>query len=161
TPATTGQALPVSTAIASVRDGITTVAPGALTAATALDVSGTISSVLQDGQVVELLRNGMKIANATVSGTSWTGTDSDLASGNYVYSARVASPDGLGPQSATYAVVVDNGVPTQLAMIDRVLDDVGLIQAPLTSGQATDDSTPTLAGTLSVALQPGQTVQVL
>ena len=51
-------------------------------------------------------------------------------------------------------------VPTTLVTIGAVVDDFGLLQGNLAAGARSDDSTPTLSGTLSAALLAGESVAV-
>ena len=51
-------------------------------------------------------------------------------------------------------------VPTTLVTIGAVVDDFGLLQGNLAAGARSDDSTPTLSGSLSAALLAGESVAV-
>lgn len=61
--------------------------------------------------------------------------------------------------SATLTVT-STTVPSQTASITQVLDDVGTTTGPLAQGATTDDTTPTLGGSLSAALTATQTLRV-
>ena len=52
----------------------------------------------------------------------------------------------MGTATAPFNLTVDTGVPSA-PVISAAADNVGSIQTPLTSGQSTDDTTPTLSGT--------------
>ncbi|WP_069866079.1 Ig-like domain-containing protein [Pseudomonas citronellolis] len=66
------------------------------------------------------------------------------ADGEHLYTAEVQNATG-GSAQAEFTLLVDTRVPDR-PVIDAVLDNVGLIQGPLTSGAVTDDATPTLKG---------------
>ncbi|MEB3317096.1 MAG: hypothetical protein VKO39_02990 [Cyanobacteriota bacterium] len=50
--------------------------------------------------------------------------------------------------------------PATTATIQHVTDNIGLIQGDVASGGRTDDTTPTIRGTLSAALAPGKTLRI-
>ena len=52
----------------------------------------------------------------------------------------------VGTATAPFNLTVDTGVPSA-PVISTAGDNVGSIQTPLSSGQSTDDTTPTLNGT--------------
>jgi hypothetical protein len=121
-------------------------------------VSGTLSAALRTGERVRVLRGGATIANLTASGTSWSFTEpSALAGATYAYTARVVDAAGnLGPLSASATVTVVTGLPS--VTITRAANDNN---ATIAANGFTNDSTPTLQGTLSAALGNGQVVRVL
>ena len=55
---------------------------------------------------------------------------------------------------------VSTELPEQQVVIDRVMDDVGVYMGAIASGASTDDTRPSLSGTLSAPLRPGQGLQV-
>lgn len=62
--------------------------------------------------------------------------------------------------AGTPAVIVSTELPDQVVTIDRVMDDVGIYTGVIASGASTDDTRPSLTGTVSEALRPGQTLRV-
>ncbi len=161
TPATTAPALTTTTTLDTAASGGTPIARGSVTAASTASFTGTLGAPLNAGESLEVLANGSRLGVATVSGAAWSFTATGLTSGSYAVTTRVASAAGLGPQSAAYEFTVENTVPAQTATVASVADDVGLITGTLSSGQAGDDPTPLLNGTLSQALPGGSTVVVL
>lgn len=102
------------------------------------------------------------------SGATWRyefPTDSELKDGVHLLRAVVerAGQDG-GTQAllsaVTPAVVVSTALPEQQVVINRVMDDVGAYTGLIVSGASTDDTNPSLSGTLSGPLLAGQALQV-
>ena len=85
---------------------------GGATDDTAPQVFGTISAPLKAGEVVALYRDGVKVGEATMTGsTAWRFNDSGLAhGGNYNYTAKVEKGGKTGPASAAYGIKVDTQV---------------------------------------------------
>ncbi|MGE8655860.1 MAG: hypothetical protein ACN6O8_03835 [Achromobacter sp.] len=90
-----------------------------------------------------------------------------LRDGAHVLRAVIQQPGGAeddGPRSllsaGTPPVIISTELPDQVVMIDSVQDNVGIYTGAIASGASTDDTHPTLTGTVSAALRPGQTLQV-
>ena len=81
-----------------------------------------------------------------------------LAGVNLAGSIRAAS--GAVLRSFTLSIAVSPAAPSQTATITQVLDNVGASTGLLARGATTDDTTPTLSGTLSAALTATQTLRV-
>ncbi|CAB3638211.1 hypothetical protein LMG26696_01857 [Achromobacter pulmonis] len=92
--------------------------------------------------------------------------DAQLRDGAHTLRAVIQQPDDDNgvPRSllsaGTPPVIVSTELPEQEVTIARVMDDVGIYTGEITSGTSTDDTTPSLTGTVSAALRPGQTLQV-
>ncbi|KAF7275112.1 hypothetical protein GWI33_012173, partial [Rhynchophorus ferrugineus] len=125
-------------------------------------ISGTISAALASNEKVVVLRDGVVIGEATVNGTDWTYADSGLSDGTqYQYTARVEDTAGnRGGDSNSYVINVDSSVPTQTVEILTATDNVDPVQADLPSGSTTNDSTPTLNGTVSAELAANEVIAV-
>ncbi|MFL9967041.1 Ig-like domain-containing protein, partial [Paraburkholderia sediminicola] len=111
-------------------------------------VQGQVSQALNADETVAVYDGGVYLGNATVSGTSWTFTDTrNLADRTTVnYTAEVI--DEAGNQGAAlnaYTVHVDLSVPAITVSINAY------------SGA---DTTPTISGALTGALPAGNTLQV-
>src|SRR5690606_19825242 len=74
--------------------------------------------------------------------------------------ALAQSPGGIG-EPVAFQITVDLTPPTAVAMLAAVTDDVPAATGSLGDGGATNDPTPTLSGTLSQALEAGDSVRVL
>ena len=135
---------------------------GGTTNDTAPTLGGSISTALNAGDVVQVLRDGKVVGNATVTGTTWTFRDSGLADGTtYSYAARVVNSGGNeGAKSAAYAITLDLVAPGQTAAITGYTDDQAPQQGSFASGSVTNDTTPQLDGTLSAALATGEAVVI-
>lgn len=88
-------------------------------------LSGTLSAALGAGEFVEIVRDGSVIGTATVSGTSWSYSESALTNGTYDYNVQVSDVAGnTGTISSTYTIVVDT-VPPATPSILQMSDDFG------------------------------------
>lgn len=88
-----------------------------------------------------------------------------LRDGEHVLRAVVQqAQDGGEPMSllsaGTPAIIISTELPDQAVTIERVQDDVGIYVGAVASGASTDDTAPTLSGTLSAPLRLGQTLEV-
>ena len=92
--------------------------------------------------------------------------DAHLRDGAHTLRAVIQQPDDDNgvPRSllsaGTPPVIVSTELPEQEVTIARIMDDVGIYTGEITSGASTDDTTPSLTGSVSAALRPGQTLQV-
>ena len=76
--------------------------------------------------------------------------------GKLATGGRLDLGDLMSPSPPPPVVVA----PTGQVRITAVLDDVGAVQGRILAGGSTDDTTPTLQGTLSTALSGGETLVV-
>lgn len=98
------------------------------------------------------------------SGAAWRyefHDDSQLKDGVHLLRAVVerAGQGGVSQfllSAGAPAVVVSTELPEQQVVIGRVMDDVGVYTGAIASGASTDDAKPSLSGTLSAPLRPGQ-----
>jgi len=142
---------------------IGTVSNGGTTNDTTPLLGGTLSAALGAGESVQVLRNGNVIGTASVTGTNWTFADSGLANGTtYAYTARVVDAAGnQGTAGSGYSITVLTTAPTKTAAVTTVTDDAAPVTGTVPNGGETNDTTPLLGGTLSVALGAGESVHVL
>lgn len=140
-------ATPVITNVTdNVGNAATTVVSGGLSN----DATPTLSGTADANSVVTLFDGGTQIAVVTADNTgTWTFTpDTALGEGSHSFTVRATDPQGnLSAVSAPWSVEIDLTAPT-VPTLDNVNDDVsGGVQGNLTSGQVTNDSTPTISGT--------------
>ena len=140
-------ATPVITNVTdNVGNAATTVVSGELTN----DATPTLTGTADANSVVTIFDGGTQIAVVTADNTgTWTFTpDTALGEGSHSFTVRATDPQGnLSAVSAPWSVVVDLTAPT-VPTLDNVNDDVsGGVLGNLTSGQVTNDSTPTISGT--------------
>jgi hypothetical protein len=140
-----------------------TVAPGGTTDDRTPTFTGTISAALATGETVRIFNGTTLLGSATVDNTaktwSFTPTLQATASTNYSITARITD-EGGNPGSALPARTFTlNNTPTTTATIISVVDNVGTT-VTVASGATTDDLTPTISGTLSAALQTGETLRI-
>lgn len=137
------------------------VTDGGVTNDNTLALSGPLSTTLAAGDVLAVYDGVTRLGLATVSGLSWQFTTGSLANGAHSFSVRVEDAAGnAGTASAPYVVTVDASVPTAVATIISVTDDVALFTGALAAGARSNDATPVINGTLSSALQSGDQVVV-
>ena len=137
------------------------VANGAATNDSTPTISGTLSSPLESGETLQVLRNGAAVTAAVaVDGDTWRVTDTRLADGNYTYTVRVSDAQGAGPTSAGYSITVDT-VNNKTASITSVTDNVSPGLGTIPDNGITNDPSPTLDGRLSAALAADEELQIL
>ncbi|MCP9861360.1 hypothetical protein KBZ33_20280, partial [Cyanobium sp. Cruz-8D1] len=137
--------------------GMTNIEIGGTSNFDSLQISGEASL---DGLINILLVNGFvpklddsfKIANFTsISAVSLS------FSGLRINDALSFQSDVLA--DGIYLTVVSSSLP-KFADISSVTDNVGLIQGVVAAGARTDDTTPTITGTISAALAAGETLRI-
>lgn len=123
--------------------------------------SGTLSAAMPTGYVLIVLRDGVARGNATLGAgrNTWTFAEPGSADGTFAYTARVDAGAVQGATSAAYTVTVDTVAPTQQASVVSIADDVNGVLAG--ANPTTPDTTPTVNGTITAALGPGDQVQLL
>ncbi|WP_285403610.1 Ig-like domain-containing protein, partial [Pseudomonas sp. MEJ086] len=114
-------------------------------------LNGSLTAELLTGEQVNVYRDGTLAGQATVTGTNWTFTDSDLADAPYTYVARVVDASGnLGDVSSSFELTVDTSGPsssTTQVTIDAITGD-DVINAAESSDVVT--ITGTISGDYSV-----------
>jgi hypothetical protein len=111
------------------------------------DSTPTFSGSAEPGATVIIRDNGKVIGSETVQPDgSWSFTPKDpLADGHHEFSTIVQDP--VGNQSGESAPIgFDVDTSNVFISIDYAIDDAGSITQNLSSGDATDDATPTLVG---------------
>ncbi len=99
------------------------VASGGQTNDTSPQLNGTIDQALTADQQILVYRNGVQIGQATVTGTNWTFTDSDVPAGEQTYAVRLVDSAGSrSPLSADYVLQVDGTAPDR-PTLDPVTGD--------------------------------------
>ncbi|KYP83404.1 hypothetical protein WB66_17980 [bacteria symbiont BFo1 of Frankliniella occidentalis] len=111
------------------------------------DTTPTYNGTALPGSLVFIRDGDLVIGSAQVSPDgSWTFTpEHPLAPGAHEFSTVVQDPAGnrSAPGDVIHFIVDPSAV---MVSIDYVRDDAGSVQGNLVSGQATDDTTPTLVG---------------
>ncbi|RJL01009.1 Ig-like domain-containing protein [Enterobacter chuandaensis] len=102
--------------------------------------AGALVKVYVDGKYMDSVR-----ADAVTG--EWQYTISPALSVDATYKITASEDAGAGEsaQTAPFELTLDTRVPT--GSLDRVADDVGLVQGDLANPAVTDDTTPTLHGT--------------
>ena len=141
-----------------------TIANGGITNDTTPTLSGTLSGALATAEVLRLYINGVLLSgNAVVRGTTWSYTSATALTINGTYSFTAQVIDGAGnggPISDPRLIVLDTSAPTQTVVISSVVDNNDPLQGVVAAGGRTNDTTPTLSGTISAALAPGEALKL-
>ncbi|MDZ7277432.1 Ig-like domain-containing protein [Pantoea eucrina] len=107
-----------------------------------------LSGSAEPGSTVTV-RDGDTVLGTALVGSNgrWSFTTPSLSEGNHNLTTTVTDAAGnVSPASDPLSFTVDT-LPPQAADALVVSDNVGAVTGPLTSGDTTDDSTPTLSGT--------------
>jgi VCBS repeat-containing protein len=140
---------PVAPVVTSVIDDIAPVTGTLTSGAATNDARPTFNGTGEVGATVHVIVDGNEIGTAVVNALgSWTFTPgSNLSDGQHAIVFNATDPAGnVSSTTAPFNLTVDTIVPSAPA-IATAADNVGSIQTPLSSGQSTDDTTPTLNGT--------------
>ena len=110
------------------------------------DDTPVLSGTTKAGAIVTITdKSGNALGSVTADGTgNWSLEISTQGNGAQTYTATAKLTNG-NTATATIGFTIDTVKPVGLT-IDTVTDDVGLLQGSLTSGNHSDDVTPTLAG---------------
>ncbi|ARC42920.1 type I secretion C-terminal target domain-containing protein [Citrobacter braakii] len=105
-------------------------------------INGTLNRAPDNGEIVQLYRDGVLLGLVTMSGaTSWYFQDSGLNDGNHTYTLRVTDLAGNHTDSDNFVLKVDTRIPTTTVSI---------------TAQTTTDTTPILSGLVSAELTNGE-----
>lgn len=112
------------------------------------DNTPLLSGTAEPGSIVTISDGDTILGSATVNADgSWRFTTPELTEGAHSLTTTVTDAAGnTGPASPAINIIVDTVLPAAIADL-LVSDDVGAQQGALTSGDTTDDRTPTLSGT--------------
>ncbi|MFP2431892.1 BapA/Bap/LapF family large adhesin [Enterobacter ludwigii] len=147
-------------AITNVTDNVGNAATTIVSGDPTNDATPTLSGTAEANSVVKIFDGGTQIAVVTADGTgAWTFTpDTALSEGPHAFTVTATDPQGNVSQvSNGWNVVVDLTAPT-VPTLDTVNDNApGGVTGNLTSGQVTNDTTPTIGGTG----QPGSTIHIM
>ncbi|AVH15930.1 BapA prefix-like domain-containing protein [Enterobacter sp. SGAir0187] len=105
-------------------------------------INGTLNRAPDDGEIVQLYRDGILLGQVTMNGSaSWSFQDNGLSDGNHTYIVRVTDRAGNYTESDGFVLNVDTSIPTTTAAI---------------TAQTTSDTTPIVTGTVSADLVNGE-----
>ncbi|HFN3650124.1 Ig-like domain-containing protein [Enterobacter hormaechei] len=105
-------------------------------------INGTLNRAPEDGEIVQLYRDGILLGQVTMNGSaSWSYQDNGLLDGNHTYILRVTDKAGNYTESDGFVLNVDTSIPTTTAAI---------------TAQTTSDTTPIINGTVSADLVNGE-----
>ncbi|QBC02772.1 Ig-like domain-containing protein [Enterobacter cloacae] len=105
-------------------------------------INGTLNRAPDDGEIVQLYRDGILLGQVTMNGSaSWSFQDNGLSDGNHTYIVRVTDKAGNYTESDGFILNVDTSIPTTTAAI---------------TAQTTSDTTPIISGTVSADLVNGE-----
>jgi len=101
--------------------------------------AGALVKVYVDGKFVDSVR-----ADAVTGEWQYTISPALTVDATYKITASEDAGAGESAQTAPFELTLDTRVPT--GSLDRIADDVGLVQGDLANPAVTDDTTPTLYG---------------
>nr|WP_134690928.1 Ig-like domain-containing protein [Enterobacter hormaechei] len=105
-------------------------------------INGTLNRAPENGEIVQLYRDGILLGQVTMNGSaSWSYQDNGLLDGNHTYILRVTDKAGNYTESDGFVLNVDTSIPTTTAAI---------------TAQTTSDTTPIVSGTVSADLVNGE-----
>lgn len=138
--------------------------PGSLNSGNTTDddtptLLGSLSAPLTTGQQVQVFDGDTLLTpTASVTGMQWQFTPlAPLAQGEHQLSAAVVGADGkVGPRSAVFALTIKE----TKVVITGAVSDTPTKPGSLSDGSSTDDTTPTLTGSVNITLAAGQKLQV-
>ncbi|MFS9650507.1 Ig-like domain-containing protein [Enterobacter hormaechei] len=105
-------------------------------------INGTLNRAPEDGEILQLYRDGILLGQVTMNGSaSWSYQDNGLLDGNHTYILRVTDKAGNYTESDGFVLNVDTSIPTTTAAI---------------TAQTTSDTTPIVSGTVSADLVNGE-----
>lgn len=139
---------PLAPDITAVTDDVAPVTGNVGSGQSTNDTRPTLSGTGEIGATITVYDGGESIGTTTVNSSgNWSFTPQNaLSDGIHTFTVRATDAAGnQGVASAPYPITVDTGLPSA-PIIVSVTDDVG-VTSTLISGQATNDNTPTLAGT--------------
>jgi hypothetical protein len=130
----------------------TVIENGGKTLDTSPKLIGTLSTTLQDGEVLTVFRDGTRLGRADVSERDWSFQDADVSAGNHAYTVRVESASGAaGAVSPEFSLVeVASGGTDKFPLLVTehylVLDIRGLNLHPTSGAQLSFDLMETVNG---------------
>ena len=146
--------------ITNVTDNVGNAATTVVSGTPTNDATPTLTGTAEANSVVTIFDGVTPIATVTADGTgAWSFTpDTALVEGQHSFTVTATDPQGNNSQvSNTWSVTVDLTAPT-IPTLDSVNDSVaGGTLGDLTTGQTTNDNTPTLSGTGAA----GSTIHIL
>ncbi|MCQ4447263.1 Ig-like domain-containing protein [Enterobacter cloacae] len=101
--------------------------------------AGALVKIYVDGKYIDSVH-----ADAITGAWQYTISPALTADATYKITASEDAGAGESAQTAPFELTLDTRVPT--GSLDRVADDVGLVQGDLANPAVTDDTTPTLHG---------------
>lgn len=122
------------------------------------DVLPQISGMASAGATVQIFDNGALLGSTVADGGgNWNFTPAaSLPNGAHAFAAaELDSAGNLSALSGTYGITIDTVAPAASIAITSITQDSGVV-----GDWSTQDSSPTLAGTLSTPLGAGERVEV-
>lgn len=124
---------------------------------------GSLSSPLGVGETLRIYNGATFLSEAVVAPGSlaWSATPTLAFNGNYRLNARVMDAAGnQGTASANRLLTLDTIAPKSSATITSIHDNVGTVQGSIGEGATSNDSTPTLSGSISAALAKDERLSI-
>ncbi|WP_174361106.1 Ig-like domain-containing protein, partial [Citrobacter gillenii] len=117
---------------------------------------GTLTASLSAGEQVVIYDGATRLGIATVTATDWTFTSKALAIGLHSLTARV--------ENAATGLFSASSQPVEIRVntltMGAISDDFGMVMGSVDQNGTTDDTTPTLSGTLGTELAAGEKIAI-
>ena len=129
-------------------------------------IAGTLGASLATSEVLGVYNGDVRIGQASVTDTAWTFTPTALAAGTH--NLRLQVEDAVSgnaiagrASSTVITLTVDGTAPTSVSVnVFTVTDNAGSGTGTVVPNGLTDDTTPTLAGSVSTSLSANQRVAI-
>ncbi|MFJ2387117.1 Ig-like domain-containing protein, partial [Pseudomonas koreensis] len=132
--------------ITSVIDDVGNITGPIANGGTTDDRTPTLTGTVPTGATsVEIFDGVNLLGKAVISNGTWSFTPSALQL--RTYNLRVVASDGVSTSQATFTLTVLDTL--KAPTITSVIDNVGTVTGPISNGGLTDDTTPTLNGTVA------------
>jgi hypothetical protein len=139
---------PAAPAITGVTDDVSPATGTVANGGTTNDTTPTIAGTAAANASISVYNNGALLGTTSANGAgAWSYTATALADGSHGFTATATDAAGnISALSTSYTVTVDTIAPSAPA-ITGITDDVAPVTGSIANGGATNDPTPTIAGT--------------
>ncbi|KAF5272491.1 hypothetical protein FQR65_LT17367 [Abscondita terminalis] len=121
-----------------------------------ITVNGVVGTLATDEQV-QISVDGINWVNLIVTGGTWSYQDPRVLSpdGDYIYQVRIVDVAGNIGATDSQVIQIDTTAPTQNAFINSYFDLVDPNTGLMGDNTNTNDTTPTLIGSITAGVQAG------
>ncbi|WP_215903462.1 Ig-like domain-containing protein [Acinetobacter bereziniae] len=126
-----------------------------------ITVNGVVGTLAADEQV-QISVDGINWVNLIVTGGTWSYQDPRVLSpdGDYIYQVRIVDVAGNIGATDSQVIQIDTTAPTQNAFINSYFDLVDPNTGLMGDNTNTNDTTPTLIGSITAGVQAGDILEL-